>query len=564
MNFSQYLSETYEQGEFALKLSQSVSTRSNDFNPNGNRTIDAIGGGGSSSPSPSLFNIHEMWGIAIATLYFLIGFPSNLISIIICFKSLFSKTNHNSSKRVNFMKRDNPVGAGENSIRLINYHNPHNNANNSLMDVADQQLTSPKQMQLTPINDHNDTTTKTSRNFFLRHFIKARHPSPYGYNNVTTTNNINNMINNNNNNNNTTNITRYLNGKCHQATATCGFSNVRLTTNPHRKCFELYLIEISFCDLYLLAYFFAEFALLVLSKYKIIDSIYMEPVLISKFACQFLIAFNRLITLLHNWLVAFMALTRCYAVYKPLNSTTYYGPKFYFRLNLCILAVLILLFTAINVFGVWPLTYKMIQYVDNVTNQSLVYATCTYSVELYERVKYMDAYVNITVGIIGYSLPCLITLVINLILIYNIRNLSLFRTTSSRGGAGGDQYCTMSCNGDGGAGGFNASLRSGKAVSKRQTPGPHANNKRTNRARNQFFKTSSSLLTLSFCYLICYIPYSLLFFLISLNLLKMNNDIIFALTCLRNLNHTLNFYIYLATGKRFRNEVFKFLGLRNE
>ncbi len=36
--------------------------------------------------------------------------------------------------------------------------------------------------------------------------------------------------------------------------------------NPHRKCFELYLIEISFCDLFIIGYNFLEWLLLILSK----------------------------------------------------------------------------------------------------------------------------------------------------------------------------------------------------------------------------------------------------------------------------------------------------------
>ena len=105
-----------------------------------------------------------------------------------------------------------------------------------------------------------------------------------------------------------------------------------------------------------------------LSKFDLIDSVYVEIVLISKFTCRFIIALNRTVILIHNWLIATMAITRCYAIYKPLNSNTYFSSKFYFRLNLSILFVLLALFISVNIYGVSFLSYSTAQILTNVTD----------------------------------------------------------------------------------------------------------------------------------------------------------------------------------------------------
>jgi len=178
---------------------------------------------------------------------------------------------------------------------------------------------------------------------------------------------------------------------------------------------------------------------------------------------------------------------------------------------------------------------------------------CTISEIWYSQVKYIEVYINLTLGIIGYSLPCIITLIINLILIYNIRNINMFRTPTNKqqpttptmpyANGGSINTNLSSCGGAGGGSVINSS-----------------GSKQYFKSRNQFLKTTSSLLTLSFSYLICYLPYSFLFLFVSLELSRLNGDLIFAFTCLKYLNHTLNFFIYFATGKRFRGEVIAFLG----
>jgi hypothetical protein len=192
----------------------------------------------------------------------------------------------------------------------------------------------------------------------------------------------------------------------------------------------------------------------------------------------------------------------------------------------------------------------------NDSSIAIPHAECSISKSLYARFKNIEVFINVTLGVIGYSLPCIITLIINLILIYNIRNINMFRSSQNKQQLtttpslspfqnGGGSMNLSSCGGGGGSLVYSSGSR------------------QYFKSRNQFVKTTSSLLTLSFSYLICYIPYTLLFLLLSLDLLHMNGNLIFAFYCLRYLNHTLNFFIYFATGKRFRNDVIAFLGFKN-
>ncbi|CAF0716648.1 unnamed protein product [Brachionus calyciflorus] len=452
---------------------------------------------------PSLFNYHEIWGMTIASIYFLIGFPSNLLSIVVCCRSLFQKyfakiTKNRRSKLFNKEFKSSFIYTKAPSLNVSG--NTHQN------DILINTYETKGEMNQNLVFDDSYTKISKARDRNSLKKIKS-----------------NELLSKN---------SSILNLKESQLSKLKAKTNSK---NPHCKSFELYLVEISFCDIIIITYNFVEWTLLVLSRFNLIDHIYAEPVLISKFMCRFIISLNRTVILVHNWLVAFMAITRCYAIYKPLNSNTYFGSKFYFKLNISVLLSLIFIFTTFNVYGVSFLSYNKTPFALNSSNiTSLKYnIECKVPQEIYTKYKYFDAYVNLTLGIIGYSLPCFITLIINLILIYNIRNLNPCYKGSGAGRRSVDRFGMI-------------------------------NNQfsHTTRNKNQFFKATSSLLTLSFSYLICNIPYSFLFLLMSLNMVKMNGDVIFALTCLRYLNHILNFYIYFATGKRFRNDVIRIFRLK--
>lgn len=272
---------------------------------------------------------------------------------------------------------------------------------------------------------------------------------------------------------------------------------------------------------------------------------YAEPVLISKFMCYSIISINRIVTLLHNWLVASLAVTRCYAIYQPINSTTRFSSKFYFRLNLIVLFCLTFTFVLLNIFGLMPLSYQR-NSSTTVFNESswsnrTFQATCQISQDFYKQYKYIDVYINITLGIVGYSLPCFITLITNLMLIYNIKKAYFIKKVVETKQS------------------FSRSEEMIETTTQQQRD--HLSNAvnetriKVNKSRYTFFKATSSLLLVSISYLICYIPYSVLFLLLSLDKINLDQITMFSITCLKYLNHTLNFYIYFATGKKFRNDV---------
>jgi hypothetical protein len=478
-----------------------------------------------------LFNTHEIWGIFITSIYFSIGFPTNLLAITICLKSLMQKFCTSSSKNKNSTKR---------------CERKYNKANNqTFRDEKNHILVKNK--------------SKEKRHFVGIEEIKEYKKPITKFAKLNQLETSQNKVNQHNYNKSDLKFSHHRNSSKETNKAVVRFGNnfknnmsIR-KPNPHQLCFELYFIEISFCDMIILGYNFTEWTLLILSRFELIDSIYIEPILISKFMCRFIIALNRTVILLHNWLVAMLALTRCYAIYKPLNSTTSFSSKFYFRLNLCVLTALLLIFTSSNIYGVLLLSYypKSVNSLalDHNINQSIGNQTnlmpfenraeCRISNEIYAKYKYIDAYINLTLGIIGYSLPCLITLFINLLLIRKLRYMRLLNASKLNERSGNHSNP-------------NSSIDS-KLYKHRKFD--HI----ASRNRSQFLKTTSSLLTLSFAYLICYIPYSVMFLLLSLDIITMNGDVIFSLTCLRYLNHTLNFYIYFLTGKKFRNDLFNFL-----
>lgn len=463
--------------------------------------------------SSQLFNVHEIWAIAIASIYFLIGFPSNLLSIIVCCKSLFQNFFSSLSNKRRRQSDNKNVKAAVNN-RL--FYSTNCSPQEKLVNLCEN--SDPNQRGIYDEPPDNFFIHRENSNYKLKPNLQLK-----------SIKRKNSMI--------------VLNQSERQSIQLSTRLKVKVkNSNPHRKCFELYLVEISFCDLFILAYQFTECSLLALSKFGLIDPIYAEPVLISKFMCRFIIGLNRTVVLMHNWLVACMAITRCYSIYKPLNSNMNFGSKFYYRLNICVFLSLLIVFSILNIYGVLFLSFtkSMNSYTNSTSysnlNRTSIHSECKISNENYDKYPYIEAYINITLGVIGYSLPCFITLIINLLLIYNIRNLHILKTSNNRNESG--KYFKN----------IEDSYKSQRIHSAK--------------SRNQFLKATSSLLTLSFSYLICYIPYSFLFLSFSLNLVQMNGDIVFAVSCLRYLNHTLNFYIYFATGKRFRNDVLKFLRIK--
>lgn len=464
---------------------------------------------------PSSSVIYEVIAISISFTYFLLGVPTNILSIVVCGKSLFHRVLYKKSSRFHCLNDcQQPPQAP-----FTTYLSPHQTRLASSATTAsaagsggggakpcEQEMlihssSSSSNVQATLGTSPNvGTAPRRSMQAIMQHRQASMLINHKSVNSQTAKKN-----------------------------------------NPHRKVFELYLIEISICDIILLCYNFMETILLILSRLHLVDSKYEEIITISAFTCRFVITLNRTVTLVHNWLIATMAATRCYAIYKPLSSNTYFSSKFYFRLNMSIVFVLLSVFVATNVYGVSLMVYIAEETGPNGT----IGAQCRIADEVYAKIRNIDVYVNLFLGIIGYSLPCFITLVINLVLIYNVRNLELIkRNPTVRKSICRQQSSSSFLQGS-------SQVMADGSVALTSTA-----------SSKVFLKATGSLLTLSFAYLICYIPYSVNYLLYSLDFISMNGGVLFALNQLKTLNHTLNFYIYFATGKRFRNDVLKFLKLR--
>ncbi len=126
---------------------------------------------------------------------------------------------------------------------------------------------------------------------------------------------------------------------------------------------------------------------------------------------------------------------------------------------------------------------------------AITHPECKINAAIYEQFPHIDTLINVCLGIIGYCVPCLLALILDIMLIHTIRHKAMF-----------------------------------------------------NQSNGTF------LLTFSAVYLLCYIPYSVVFLLLSVDV-SIDVNIIVLVTHLRYFNHVITFYIYLATGKTFRSDL---------
>lgn len=188
----------------------------------------------------SMFSTFEQWGIVIAGIYFLIGFPANLLSIIVCFKSLFyryfrrlgiKRRRKDQCKRLDMSFRKGLVSVAisssqhrtktsenklkKNESEIILVESTKHRLNNSFKKKRDNQQRS---IQCVENNSRKSMPCINARNF-------------------------------------------------DESSKQIEVRQMKSFFNPHRKCFELYLIEISFCDLIIIGYNFLEWFLLILSEW---------------------------------------------------------------------------------------------------------------------------------------------------------------------------------------------------------------------------------------------------------------------------------------------------------
>lgn len=220
-----------------------------------------------------------------------------------------------------------------------------------------------------------------------------------------------------------------------------------------------------------------------------IDQQYGDLILLSKFSCCFIIALNRTVLLIRSWLMASLALTRCFACIQPIKSNMNKSKNFCSKLNIIMILIYLSVFASLNILGVMMLSYD-----EN---------GCKISEEIYLKYPSIEFYNNFLLGILGYCVPCFVTLISDICLICFLKSKSMIET---------------------------------KIISK----------------------TMTVLFISSFAYLLCYLPYSIIFICKSFNVVTIYmNELILFVTHLRYLNHILMFYIYFIMSKSFRSNIKK-------
>jgi len=199
--------------------------------------------------SSSIFSSFELCGIAIAGIYFLIGFPANVLSIIVCFKSLFYRYIRRigiKKKRKNQCKKfDTSFNNKKKIASTAASSSQHLKASEKRYRKNESEIILIESTKYRLNNNSDDKKSKHVKNNVNPRSIQL-------------------LKKQSNNGRVSLPIISTKN-------ASTNFKQIEVNRanssfNPHRKCFELYLIEISFCDLIIIGYNFLEWFLLILSK----------------------------------------------------------------------------------------------------------------------------------------------------------------------------------------------------------------------------------------------------------------------------------------------------------
>jgi hypothetical protein len=222
--------------------------------------------------------VYEIWGIIITLAYFILGFPTNLLSIIVYVK-LQTKRFHikQTNKKIRRQNRDyiNSSLLRQKELYESSFNRKYNK---SFQQQQQQQQQETQSMNMSKFGEQQTFSMRENGSRSLKNRSRSMRMQSVARNS---------------------------------------------SINPHRQSFELYLIELSVCDLIIITYNFVEWSMLFLSQFNYIDQIYSEPILISQFMCRFIIALNRTIILLRNWLMTSMAMTRLYVILKNIYFIFY-------------------------------------------------------------------------------------------------------------------------------------------------------------------------------------------------------------------------------------------------
>ena len=206
----------------------------------------------------TLFTSFELWGIAIATLYFLIGFPGNILCIVVCFKSLF----YRFFRRFRLKKRSR-------------FQNKHlDDSMRRFASFAPHKFESVHATRAPSIPNQENEISLLDRNKSLTHHQQcSRHLA-------SSKNSTHQLVKPLRSSQTGIKYSVPFKKECNQNEIELNDNpkqaRVKANSfNPHRKCFELYLIEISFCDLIIIGYNFIEWFLLILSELKLFSCLHI-------------------------------------------------------------------------------------------------------------------------------------------------------------------------------------------------------------------------------------------------------------------------------------------------
>jgi hypothetical protein len=390
--------------------------------------------------------------------------------------------------------------------------------------------------------------------------------------------------------------------------------------NGHqRKSFELYLIEISIFDILMLLYWFSDELVDILHAHTLIQ---LDTLInLSDFCCKFFLYINRVNGLMCMWLTFAITFIRCIVISKPLSVRyTFQLNKIKSNVVLFFALLVVCLCANLNVF--FHFGFDKRGFVDaNDNNIYVVREQCSPLVNS-TTARYLH---NYGLGIVGYSLPSLAILFMNLFIVYKIlsswyklnhdfKTLLPDKVQQPRNGTKYLKYSSKTVERelvpleqkqnrltrhssslslhDDNKNGENPSenaptrtpdylnidrhskfvMKGGRCQIKSRTSNPSSSN--NNRYYDSFrsrmkrkhanMSIFNSLVAVSLTYIVFYLPYTLSFLLSEFanhqDILDISNIAYHYGFCLRYLSHSITFYCYILTGRRFRNDFLEIVG----
>ncbi|CAF3661880.1 unnamed protein product [Rotaria sp. Silwood1] len=285
------------------------------------------------------------------------------------------------------------------------------------------------------------------------------------------------------------------------------------TINFQPKGFHLYLIEISILDTCLLLYWVIDTLLAYLYDKKKIE--FFSLMHISAFSCFCSYMINRLCAALCSWLITCFTFIRFINIFRQFNTVKY---------NIILLTSLTIIFSIANSYSFIVLEYDQerkhqnneIIFNNNNTNKTMSFipnhTLCTI------RSKYANdrlmLLLNILVaGVLNLALPSILIVIVNITMLCFIKRI----------------YSTQNRN-------------------KKITSRIDVINYRS---------TRSTLVIISMTYALFYLPYLIFYFLMII--LEDIDETLYNCSeiayILRHVSHSVNFYAYIFTNRRFRCEI---------